>query len=44
MIITKESGIINKLFNGYIIDNYNKKYVINPCKIKNTKHLIITNY
>lgn len=44
MIITKESGIINKLFNGYIIDNYNKKYVINPCKIKSTKHLIITNY
>lgn len=44
MIITKESGIINKLFNGYIIDNYNKKYVINSCKIKNTKHLIITNY
>ncbi len=44
MIVTKESEIINKMFNGYIIDNYNKKYVINPCKIKSTKHLIITNY
>ena len=44
MIVTKESEIINKMFNGYIIDKYNKNYVINPNKIKSTKHLIITNY